>query len=231
MKNMKKINEWRLDLCVLILSVTIFLLVPLDTVKSSTETESYCHTCFQSNVPSLSQNNYTIPIVSVREVLFPETLLEEGKLINLTVIIENKDDVSLSGFRLIIVLTEITNGRGEEPATRTVNKSLKMIPAISNVTDHISFTINFGEYILTACLAYGDIIVPKSSCSTQVHILGPPIGDVPTLLFALGGIFDFMVFAILIPGIVDQIRFLSRKKPHKERGRIISNFLKIGQKW
>lgn len=81
------------------------------------------------------------------------------------------------------------------------------------------------ENILTASLSYGRIIVPKSSLSTQVHILGPPIGDVPTLLFALGGIFAFMLFAILIPGIIDWIRFFSRKNPLKEKGGKIRDFL------
>jgi len=210
---MKNIRELRLVLCILILSATLVLLFPLDAVKGSIDTESYCHTCFQYNLSSLSQNNYIVPTVRVREIILPEQELEEGKLINLTIIIENKDDVSLSGFRLIIVLTEITDARGEEPVSKTINKSLDMIPAVSNVTDHVSFTSEFGEYILTACLSYGDIIVPKSSYSTQVHILGPPIGDVPTLLFALGGIFAFMLFTILIPGIIDQIRFFFEEKP------------------
>ncbi len=230
MKIEKKTRECRLSLYILILSVTLLLLVPFVVVKGSIDTESYCQTCFHSSLSHLSQNNYISPAVRIREIIFPDQQLEEGKLINLTVIIENKDDMSLSGFRLIIVLTEITDARGEEPVNKTINKSLDMIPAVSNVTDHISFTNEFGEYILTACLAYGDTIVPKSSCSTQVHILSPPIGDVTTLLFALGGILAFILFAVLVPGIIDQFRFLSRKKPLKDRWRMIKGFLKKGQK-
>jgi hypothetical protein len=220
-----KNRELRLDSCIFIVSVAFLLLVPLNAVKASIDTESHCHTYFQYNISSFLPKNYIVPAVKVREIIFPEQQLEEGKLINLTIVIENKDDMSLSGFKLIIVLTEITDARGQEPVTKTMNKSLDMIPAISNVTDHISFTNEYGEYILTACLAYGDIIVPNSSCSTQVHILSPPIGDVPTLLFALGGIFAFILLTIPIPGIIDQIRFFSRENPLKKRWRKIRDFL------
>ncbi|MFX1538725.1 MAG: hypothetical protein ACFFDI_31445 [Promethearchaeota archaeon] len=222
---MKNVKEFRLNLCILILSMTLLLLIPLNAVKGSIVTESHCHTCFQYNLSSLSQKNYVIPTVKVREIIFPEQQLEEGKIINLTIIIENKEDVSLFDFKLIIVLTEITDTREEKPVSKTINKSLDMIPAISNVTDHISFTSEFGEYILTACLAYGDIVVPNSSFSAQVHILSPPIGDIPTLLLALGGTLAFILLAVPIPGIIDKIRFFSRKNPLKERGRKIKDFL------
>ncbi len=210
MKKKKIIEKLRSFLLVNVIVLAVLLVAPLNGGKASV------FSCSQENGNYSSKGNITLPVIRVQNIILPENELEEGKMIDISVVIENKDTTPLPDLQLVVALTEIIDSRSKDPTTTTFNKTLGIIPATSTITDHVSFTEKFGEYLLTACLAFEDKIIPESAFSTQIQILGPPIGDIPSLLYALGGIFGFIFVIALFPAIIDRFRYKSKNNHHED---------------
>ena len=58
-------------------------------------------------------------------------------------------------------------------------------------------------------------MIPNSVFTMKVQILSPPIGDVPSLVLALAGIFAFVALVALLPAIFDRLRY--QKKGENEK--------------
>lgn len=155
--------------------------------------------------------NYTLPDIVVQNIILPEKNYEEGESIEITVIIENNETYAIPGLTLVVMLSKIAQAHGEKPEVSMFNQSLGLIPAISTHSEKVEITGKFGQYALTACIAYESQIIPNTSFSTNIFILSPPIGDFNSLFFCLGSIFAFISVMALVPAIFDRFRYESRR--------------------
>jgi hypothetical protein len=105
----------------------------------------------------------------------------------------------------------VTNAHGEEPETIiVVNQSINALPAEAITNYSATFNGVFGQYTLTSFLSLNDTMIPTSIHVSIIQILGPPIGDLNTLFYAIGGIFLVPIMFMLFPAILD----VFRKKKH-----------------
>lgn len=151
--------------------------------------------------------NYTNPSICISNISFPEGDLEEEKQIPLTILIDNEVPMDLSNLTLVIILIEQTNLRSEDENTVNFTKSLSSIPASSKINVTHNITSSAGRYMFSSYLVHSGKVIPTSTYTTQIIVLGPPIGDVALEIVILLVILTFILIIPLLPGIVERFRF------------------------
>lgn len=155
-----------------------------------------------------------IPKVAVYNISVVTEQPEENLPIDIIVSVQNNDSIIYNDTMAFhIAIKEIvTNVHGEEVETMiVVNQSISALPAdtITNYTD--SFTAEYGQYTMTSYLSFNDTMIPTSVHVYVLQIIGPPVGDLGTLLYAVGGIALVPILFMFVPAITD----VFRKKKHK----------------
>lgn len=162
--------------------------------------------------PVVDQMAY-IPKVAVYNISVVTEQPEEDLPIDVIISVQNNDTIIYNNtMSLHIAMKEIdTNTHGDEPETIIVlNQSIAELPAEA-ITDYsASFTGVYGQYTLTSYLAFNDTMIPTSIHVSVIQILGPPIGDLDTLFYAVGGIMLVPIIFMFFPAVID----VFRKKKH-----------------
>ena len=166
-----------------------------------------------TEIPSVDQMAY-IPEVGVYNISVVTEQPEEDVPIDVIVSVQNNDSViyndTMSLHIAIKELVTVSHG-GEEPDTIiVVNNSISALPAETITNFTASFSSVYGQYTMTSYLAFNDTMIPTSIHISIIQILGPPIGDLDTLFYAIGGIFLVPVMFMFFPAILD----VFRKKKH-----------------
>lgn len=162
------------------------------------------------DVNKISQN-YSIPVICITNVTFPEVDMEEGKDINITIAINSEVPMSLTDLKLVVMLSELTEARGKEPEVCTFNKTVELIPASSMINASLTITSRSGQFMFTSFLLYNEQVIPDSSFSTQILVMEPPIGKIQSLVVALVIIGGFFMFIPVLPRIFETIKYRSNK--------------------
>ena len=185
------------------------LIISLLTIQLLVPTSAYV----PNENPSVDQMAY-IPSVAVYNISVVTEQPEEDLPIDVIVSVQNNDSVIYNDtMTLHIAMKEIvTNVHGDEPETTIVlNQSISALPAETITNYSASFTGVYGQYTLTSYLAFNDTMIPTSIHVSIIQILGPPIGDLDTLFYAVGGIFLVPIMFMFFPAIIDVFR---KKKHH-----------------
>lgn len=154
-----------------------------------------------------------IPKVAVYNISVVTEQPEEDVPINVIISVQNNDTVIYNNtMTLHIAMKEIdANVHGEEPETIIVlNQSISALPAEDITNYSASFIGVYGQYTLTSYLAFNGSMIPTSIHVTTIQILGPPIGDLNSLFYAVGGIILVPIIFMFFPAIID----VFRKKKH-----------------
>lgn len=154
-----------------------------------------------------------IPKVAVYNISVVTEQPEEDVPIDVIISVQNNDTVIYNDtMTLHIAMKEIdTNVHGEEPETIIVlNQSISALPAEAITNYPASFIGVYGQYTLTTYLAFNDSMIPTSIHVLIIQILGPPIGDLDSLFYAVGGIILVPIIFMFFPAIID----VFRKKKH-----------------
>lgn len=154
-----------------------------------------------------------IPKVAVYNISVVTEQPEEDVPIDVIISVQNNDTVIYNNtMTLHIAMKEIdANLHGEEPETIIVlNQSISALPAEAITNYPASFTGVYGQYTLTTYLAFNDSMIPTSIQVSTIQILGPPIGDLDSLFYAVGGIILVPIIFMFFPAIID----VFRKKKH-----------------
>ncbi len=161
--------------------------------------------------------NLTFPGVRVKEIVLPENYPEEGEEFEISITIENNDSIQYNSFLLVVQLIETINQEGpgnnrDEIVVASENVSLGELDANSAITVTIRLVGDFGQYTLSAYVIASDAVIPNSTRTISVQILGPVVGDIPTLIGAILILFLFIGFIALFPSVYDRLRYESTIK-------------------
>lgn len=185
------------------------LIISMLVIQLLAPTSAYIPT----ETPSVNQMAY-IPSVAIYNISVVTEQPEEDLPIEVIISVQNNDSVIYNDtMTLHIAMKEIvTNAHGgDEPETIiVVNQSISALPAETITNYTATFAGVYGQYTLTSYLAFNDTMIPTSIHVSIIQILGPPIGDLDTLFYAVGAIFLVPIGFMFFPAIID----VFRKKRH-----------------
>lgn len=211
-----RIQNYRKSLLIVLVITTMLTAVHATAI---TQNEGYPNPGDLS--PDQGPGDIVLPSIGVKSINVTTEEPEEDKTISVNLSIQNNASNSFDQLLLAAITVSSTDFQGGPPGSRDDSAAVEMnksfsIEAGSTTTIPFEFTVDSGNYQIVGNIIFNGTIIPGSTQSTSLLVIGPPIGNINTLILAVGGVVVAVFGIMMVPAIIDQIRKLMHMNNQKK---------------